>query len=254
MERLLQSLESLDTLPEDRGHELVSELAGFGAAAVEPLTNGTRQLSHTGWHLAHEVVGSVTDPRAIPLLVRLITEPEVDLLTADAAKTALLGIGAPSLPALLALEHSSHGLQLHVCEIVVGVDDPRCIPRLVTWLNETLSTEDAPPPTGLLWALGRFGALHEFAPALQHSSAHVRIAAIDAVPTNHPQTADALIPMLSDSEAAVRQRAAIGLMKNGRPTSLPALTVCLRDPSKLIRQAARNAIGVIRSTQDNASD
>lgn len=191
LQRLLQSLESLDTLPEDSGHEFVSELAGFGAAAVESLTSGTRQLSHTGWHLSHEVVGSVTGPLAIPLLFRLITEPEVDLLTANAAKTALLGIGAPSLPALLALEHSSHGLPLHVCAIVAGVNDPRCIPRLV-------------------------------------------------------------IPMLSDSEAAVRQRAAIGLMKNGRPTSLSALAVCLRDPSRLVRQAARNAIGAIRSTRDNA--
>ncbi len=72
---------------------------------------------------------------AIPGLLRLVTDPET--VTANLAASALIAIGAPAVPGLLALlETSSHASCVEIIRALANIGDLRTIPALMQALEQ----------------------------------------------------------------------------------------------------------------------
>lgn len=151
---------------DERAEAAVAELAAYGAAAIPTLHELLRAPDEDTRWWAVRVLAEISDPQvpplliyalgdpqisvrqcaalslrkqpdsqAIPALIRALTDP--DPLSADLATDALVTIGAPAVPDLIAvMESNDQAARLHAVRALALIGDHRTIPVLFAALNE----------------------------------------------------------------------------------------------------------------------
>jgi HEAT repeat protein len=188
---------------------------------------------------AIQALGGLQEPRAIPALARLLEDTGTSLslripfstsLTAHAAQEALVAIGPPAIPALLAA-------------LTVPISAVRSL--AASALRALGVSEFAVPPLSreeeTVAALAR---------ALEHKSYHIRWSAVWQLAAIATSEAEALLrAALVDPNLGVRMLAAEVLGKRGDRRAVPALVAALGDGRREVRTKVAVALGQVPDPQ-----
>jgi len=191
--------------------------ATFGAPAVPALRQRRDEWEkHAEFvrRLACHALALIGDLRAVPVLIRTLHNLSSDARTP--AKTALIKLGAPVVPALIeALQQEDWLFRVEVCRVLGAIRDPSAVPALIQALW------DPDISFAVCEALGQIG---------------------------DPQAVPALIDFLTHTNSPYRHAACVALGKIGDPSAIPHLERLLRSDPSLCRFAA-TAIKQIRAQQ-----
>jgi HEAT repeat protein len=164
--------------------------------------------------LACHALALIGDLRAVPALIQTLHNLSSDARTP--AKTALIKLGAPVVPALIeALQQEDWLFRVEVCRVLGAIRDPSAVPALIQALR------DPDISFAVCEALGQIG---------------------------DPQAVPVLIDFLTHTNSPYRHAACVALGKIGDPSAIPHLERLLSADSSLSRFAA-TAIERIRAQQ-----
>jgi HEAT repeat protein len=216
--------EALVLLLGDEDAGIVSDaeklLASIGAPAVEPLIAGlqftAQQHKYYGdvRERAADALAEIGDPRAVEALVIALKDKGHRFVRVSAAcALGKIGNARAVEPLITALGDDENAVSAFAADALVALGEPAVEPLMAMFKSET--------PGEAASLLIRIGA-----PAV-----------------------GSLISALPDSEAAVRQRAALALGQTHDPRVIEPLIKALKDNHQGVRRAAINALCNIGSPQ-----
>ena len=169
-------------------------------------------------YYAVEALGTASDPKAIPLLVGLLDDPNVLV-----RKNAILAIG-----------------KLHA-------NQPEIAQRLSGFLNDPKMGMLAPFAAGTLGSIGS-AAVPSILELLHHKQIQKQqygLRAVMALPVLPPEVLEALQGLLRSGDATIREAAVLALGHQKVTPAVPQLIEALSDPNENVSLAAVKALGEI---------
>jgi HEAT repeat protein len=113
----------------------VRTLAQMDSPPIELFLKALEDHSHEVRQCASLAICHNPDPRAIPLLLRFLTDP--DTVTNNLAATALIAIGKESIPSLLEFYQDLTSVpRIEAARAIACIEDHRAIPLLMSALDE----------------------------------------------------------------------------------------------------------------------
>jgi HEAT repeat protein len=213
------------------------------ARAVEALVDALKDKERNVREAAAEALVRIGAP-AIPSLIAAAQDPAV---RGDVVK-ALGQIGAPAVePLIAALKDGDESVRDAAAVVLGQAGDPRAVePLIATFKEEHWSyvRDDLPAAQ----ALGQIGApaVEPLIAALKHEDWRMRQAAAKALKhIGDPRAVEPLIAALKDEDARMRQAAAEALGQIGDPRATEPLIAALKNEDWRMRQAVATALGQI---------
>lgn len=199
------------------------------------------------------VLGELRATSSAPAIVSALRK---GTLPPAAALHALAGAGTPDqVPVVLEfVADPSHVNRDEALRAATALLDPtrpdgRAVePLAATLRNPRLSTQERASVATLLGRTGAPRAAAELAGLVAAKDATLRLAAIDALGalgSGGPVVDDALVPLLSDADPAVRLHASVALASSGGPKAAAALLGKLDGREEIDRFAVLAALGGI---------
>ena len=214
-------------------------LARIGRPAISPLTKSLLEeddrLTRIG---AVETLGKIRDERAAASLVVALMDPDSDIQ--DIAAQALVRTGKPAVaPLVRVLRVAGNPFRRRLVEVLV-----RTRGLAVRPLIDVLGDENTEVRLTASEALVKMGkpALGSLRGALKNSKPGVRLEAATALGLiGDPTAIKPLIQAIRGRDLGLRQRAAIALVRIGRPAAAP-LVLLFKDADASVREQASQAL------------
>lgn len=158
------------------------------------------------------------------------------------ARDSLIAMGVDSLSYLLTKLNTEHPREYHALRMII----PKIGPAVIPILADSLHASDRRTVSNTIWFMGLVGdstAAPYLAEFLHHERWGVRMMTAEAMGrSRHPAYETDLLPLLADSLAHVRQRAAWALGQFGSERSVTPLLDALSDTNQIVRHSAENAL------------
>jgi HEAT repeat protein len=244
-------IEALVAALRDRNIEVRWEAAWvlweIGSPAVESLRVALHDPDVDVRRRAAEVLGEIGDHRAVESLIIALHDPDADVRREVAAALGAIGNQRAVEPLITVLQDPDVKVRKSAAWALGQIGDSRAVEPLIVAFHD-LSWDVLQSVRKALRQIGA-PAVEPLIVALKHPDWFMRINAADVLgELGDSRAVGPLIAVLDNPEIGVRWRAVRALDKIGDPCALPALERLAReDPSKLVANAAREAIARIRA-------
>jgi len=261
--------------PRHPGNLAAEALGKTGAPAVDPLIAALKDRDRTFRATAARTLGNIRDPRAVEPLSLLLkdsdthvrlaavqalgeiadpraAEPLLEYLErcwndlhstgADAAATALVKIGKPSVSLLVAaLHHRFPAVRRTAAEALGRIGDPRAVEPLI------IALEDAQVVDYAAKALAKIPDPRALQPLIAALRKKRRCSAAEAlVAIDDPRGVEAVVDALKQDHHNLRACAAKALSKTKDPRAVEALIIAIDDKDLTVRAQAIESLGQIK--------